>query len=278
MELATLIGNQMRCANAVVAGTTLLPVTPNTTVALNQFDNITIYDGLSSEVAQVASTTAPGASSILLLAPLQFNHAQYTPCSSPGVLGDLGATILRAGAEADNITKQSLWATTQTETIRIPTMRATFDNQGILTFRTLQYPISSINSIALGAAQGQFTTYDATQCFIDVNEIVTVPVLTTTGGQAGWPIWGYADRTTNMYLQVNYTAGYTSATLPSDVQDASILLTSMILARRYNPVGAAELSQGHQTAVFTMRGDLSGELLNYKQAKIILDKYTLRTF
>lgn len=281
LEYLTLLGNSLRLSGAISSGAVSLPVTPATTLPLSAFDKITIFDGLLTEQVQVGINGATaGSSFIVLLNPTVNAHAQYTPCSSPGILGDLGSEILKASAWVENITKQSLWSTTQTETLRIPSMRASFDNQSILVFRVKQYPITAVNTLQLGGSQGNFTSYDATQAFIDSNEVVTVPVLNTTGGASNWPLFPQQmDRTSNLYLQVNYTAGYTSATMPSDVKDAAVLLTSELLSRRFNPVGAAEMSQGHQTAAYRLRGDAATlTSLHYLRATSILANYTLRMF
>lgn len=282
LETGTLLGNSLRLSRLTPAGSSLLNVTPNTTVTLNAFDTLTIYDGLLTERVQVAAAgAASGSSNILLLNPTQNAHNQYTSLSSPGTLGDLGGEILKAGAWLENITKQSLWATTQTETLRIPTLRASFDNQSILTFRTKQYPITAINSLQIGTTQSNFVSYDPTQCFIDANELVTVPVLNALGGTSSWPLWPQQmDRASNAYLQVNYTAGYAAGSLPYDVVDAAVLLTNALLSRRFNPVGAAEISQGHQTAAYRLRGDKANELadIHFARAAFILANYTLRMF
>jgi hypothetical protein len=281
LEYASLLGNALRLSSAVVAGATSLPVTPSTSVTLNQFDVITIYDGLSTEQVMVASTTTTGASSILLMAPgLQFAHAQYTPASSKGTLGDLGSEIIKAGGWLENITRQSLWNTTQTETIRMPSMRACIDNQQVLTFRTKQYPITAINSLYIGTTLNTLQQYDQTQAVIDANELVSVPQLIAVGsGSSTYSIvQSQVNRRMNAYLQVNYTAGYTASTMPSDIKDAAILLTSALLARRDNPGGFDSVKEGQGMMVATLRGDQSGDSLLVKNAKFLLANYTLRVF
>lgn len=281
LEYVSLLGNSMRLSSAVTAGATSLPITPVTTVALSQFDLVTLYDGLLTEQVQVGAAGASiGASSIPLLAPGCVNaHAQYMPCSSKGIMGDLGTEILKASAWVENITKQSLWSTTQTETLRIPTMRASFDNQNILTFRTKQYPIVSINTLNLGTTQTNFVSYDVTQCFIDSNELVTVPVLIGATGTSTWPlIPSQMNRGSNGYLQVSYTAGYTSANMPMDIRDSAVLLVSALIARRLNPAGADSYDLGDRKIQATQRGDSSPDSLLIKDAKAKLSNYTLRIF
>ncbi len=292
LETSSLLGNSMRLSSAGVAGATSLPIIPasggtGTMADLNQFDQITLYDGLSAEVVLVSAATTFPATSIPIMAPigatyagLQFNHAQYTPCSSPGTIGDLGGEILKASAWLENITKQSLWATTQTETLRMPTQRASIDNQNVLTFRTKQYPITAITGLTIQTIVGNQITYDPTQAIIDANEYVTVPQLIGTGsGSSTWNVqWQQVSRSQNAYLNVTYTAGYTASTMPMDVRDACVLLTSALLSRRDNPGGFDSVKEGQGMIVATLRGDTSGENLLVKQAKQILAAYTLRIF
>ncbi len=280
LESATLLGNLTRLATTLAAGAVTLPLATPLTVALNQYDPITFFDANNSEVVLVGfGGAAVGASSVPVSATT-VAHAIGTPLASPGVLGSLPDEILKASSWLENITKQSLWSTTQTETLRIPTLRASFDNQNILTFRTKQYPITAINSLSIGATQGNFVSYDPTQCFIDSNELVTVPVLQGTGsGSSTWPLMPcQMNRRANGYLQVNYSAGYTTDTMPRDIVDACILLVSALLARRDNPAGFLDLREGQGSATAAMRGDTSGDSILIKEAKYILSQYTLRMF
>ena len=290
LEYASLLGNSLRLSSAVVAGATSLPVVSNTTVQLNQFDAITIYDGPLSEQVLVASATAPGAGSIPIMAPfgvpytgLMNDHTQYAPCSSPGTQGDLGTEILKASAWIENVTKQSLWQTTQTENLKMPTMRASLDNQGALNFRTRQYPITAISSLYLGVTLATLQQYDQTQCVIDVNELVNVPQLVPVGSGNNSSAPHVLSpvpfsRRANAWCQVTYTAGYTAATMPSDIKDAGVLRTSALLSRRQNPTGADGLDFADKKIQATQRGDSSPYSLLSKEAQQILSNYSLRIF
>jgi hypothetical protein len=273
----------MRLLSAVPAGATSLPITPNTTVNLAQFDKITVYDGLNSEQVHVASTTNSGASSIPILAPLgasytglQFAHVQYTPCSSKGIMGDLGTEILKAGGWLENITRQSLWSTTQTETINMPSMRASIDNRQV----TKQYPITAVTGLTIATTASNSIAYDATQAFIDANEYISVPQLMTTGsGSSTYSIiTPQVSRSMNAYLSVTYSAGYTASTMPMDVKDAAVLLVSALISRRLNPAGADQYDLGDRKIQATQRGDSSPDSLLVKTAKSLLSTYTLRIF
>ena len=281
LETASLLGNSLRLSSAVVAGATALPVTPNTTINLSQFDKITLYDGPNSEVVQVASTTSSGASSIPLLAPgLAFNHAQYTPCSSKGILGDIGAEILKASGWVENITRQSLFSQSYTETLRMPTMRASIDNQNVLVFRPGHYPVTALSAISMGTNTSTFVSYDPAQAIIDANELVTVPQLLATGsGSSTYSLIAQqVSRQQNAYLTITYTAGFAQNALPGDIRDAAILLTSDLLSRRQNPTGADDIGLGDKHLTATLRGDKSGDSLLVKHASFILSNYTVRAF
>jgi len=293
LETGTLLGNSLRLSSAVAAGATSLPVVlasglTGTSFDLNQFDPITIYDGLSSEVVLVSAATTFPATSIPIMAPIgatytgcQFAHAQYIPLSSPGTLGDIGQEILKASAWLENITKQSLWQTTQTETLRLPSMRASIDGQNILTFRLRQYPITAVNTLSMGTNQSNIVSYDPTQAFIgDGSEIVTVPQLNTTGtGSSTYSLIAQiVSRRQNAYLLVNYTAGYTASNMPADIKQAAMMLVSHLLTVRDNPAGADSIREGNASIQATQRGDTSGDSLHVKNAKALLANYALRMF
>lgn len=287
LETASLLGNSLRLSSAVVAGATSLPIMPagsggtSTNTDVSQFDLVTIYDGLNSEQVMVASDTTFPASSITLLAPgCVYAHAQYTPCSSKGVMGDLGTEILKASAWLENITRQSLWSTSQTEVMNMPSMRASIDNQQILRLRTKQYPITAVTALTIQTNTSDAIAYDATQAFIDANESISVPQLITTGsGSSTYSIiTPQVSRQMNAYVSVTYTAGYTSATMPMDVKDAAVLLTSALIARRLNPAGADGYDLGDRRIQATQRGDASPDSLLVKTAKGLLSNYTLRIF
>lgn len=280
LEYASLLGNSLRLAGPVLLGVSSLSIIPALTVQLNPNDRVTIFDGPNSEVGVVATTANVGQTSILFQSGVQFAHVINTPLCSDGILGSLADQIVNASAWVENITKQVLWSTTQTETLRMPTMRASIDNRNILTFRTKQYPITAISALQIGTNQSTFVSYDATQAFIDSNELVTVPQLQATGaGSSTYSLIAQqVNRTQNAYLNVTYTAGFTVSTMPGDVKDATILLTSALLSRRMNPIGADGYDLGDRRIQATQRGDPSPDSLLVKDAKQKLAQYTLRMF
>lgn len=281
LETGSLVGNTARLSSAQVAGSTSLPISPATTVALAANDRITIFDGPNSEVVIVASSTAIGQASIPILAPgLVYDHVQYTPICSDGVLGSLADQIVDACGEMENFLQQSLFYATYTETLRMPSMRASIDNQQMLAFRPHHFPISLDDGITIKRNNADPVTYDAIQAILDVGQqVVSVPWLVAgSGGGSTYSLWQPVSRSTNLFLTITYTAGYSADSLPGDVREAGILLTSDYLAKRLNPGGAAEVDSGTRHNVAVLRGDLSGESLLYKRAVRILNTYAANTF
>lgn len=282
LESASLLGNSMRFTSLTAAAATTIPNTPNLTVQLNQYDQVTIFDGPNSEVVTVAATATVGASSFTIAAPgLQFQHAAGVPMCSNGVLGSLADQIVTAcdWLESD-FTYQSLFQATYTnEILPMPSMRASIDNQNALVLRPTHFPVTAINSIVLQAQQGQTLTLAVAQAFIDASaQVVKVPILNATGptSQVFFPQQPMS-RTVNMWATIGYTAGFVPSALPPAIRDGAVLLTSEILSRRQNPTQADQIMLGRKMLVATMRGDQSGESLFVKQAARKLARYKVRS-
>jgi hypothetical protein len=280
LEYASLIGNSARLSSAVSAAGTNVPITIPTQVQLNQYDHVTIFDGPNSEVVTVASLATVPSSSFTISAPgFQFAHAAGTPLCSDGILGSLADQIMDASAELEAIAYQSLFQATYTgEVLQLPSMDASIDNQRMLVFRPQHIPVTALTALQLGSIQGQPFTLDPTQAFISANQqYVRVPVLNITGTQSQvfFPQQPM-NRQAQQWLTIGYTAGFTPASLPADIRDAAVLLTSDILARRQNPTQADSITLGRKQLVAVIRGDFSGDSLFYKQAKRKLAKYTRR--
>ena len=277
LETASLLGGSFRVNGGIAAGVVTLPVT-GATVALGKYDEVVIFDGPQSEIVQASGNMSAG--SIPLLTGTLYAHADGVAVCTKGTQGHLGKEIVKASAWMENKCRQSLWQSTQTETLRMPSMRASIDNQQVLTFRTKQFPITAITALQMGANQVSFISYDPAQAFIDSNELVTVPQLIQTGtGSSTYSLVSpQVSRQQNAYLQVTYTAGYTASTLPQDVKDAGVLRTSALLSRRQNPAGADSIRLGDKQLQATQRGDTSPYDLLSKQALDILSNYTLRMF
>jgi hypothetical protein len=280
LEYASLIGNSARLSSAVSAAGTNVPITIPTQVQLNQYDHVTIFDGPNSEVVTVASLATVPSSSFTISAPgFQFAHAAGTPLCSDGILGSLADQIIDASAELEAIAFTSLFQAAYTgEVLQIPSMDATIDNQRMLLFRPKHIPITALSAVSLAAIQGQPFVLDATQAFIDSGgQYARIPVLNITGTQSQvyFPQQPM-NRQAQQWLTIGYTAGFTPASMPADIRDAAVLLTSDILSRRQNPTGADQISLGKKLLVNVIRGDFSGHSLWYKQATRKLAKYTRR--
>ena len=279
LEYASLLGNSMRLSSLASAGATSLSVTPATSVDLRQYDRITIFDGPNSEVVIVNADTNQPASSIVLQTGTLYQHAAGTPCCSDGVLGSLADQIMDASAELEAICFTSLWqATYSGEVLQMPSMDATVDNQRMLVFRPKHIPVTALSAVSLAAIQGQPFVLDATQVFIDASQqYVRIPVLNITGTQSQvyFPQQPM-NRQAQQWLTISYTAGFAPSALPPDVRDATCLLVSDILSRRYNPTGADTITENRKTLVNVIRGDFSGHSLYYKQARRKAARYTRR--
>ena len=280
LEYLSLLGNSMRLSGLHTVGATSLTVTPATTVDLQQYDRVTIFDGPNSEVVVVNAATAHPATSIPLQAGLQFQHAAGTPCCSDGMLGSLADQIVDASAWLESeFTFQALFQATYTgEILPLPSMQASFDNQNMLVFRPKHFPVTAVSSIVLSTLQANPVTFDATQAFIDANQqTVRVPSLRASGASQVYYPNQYMSRNRNMWLTIGYTAGYQVAAMPSDIRQAVILLTSAILSRRQNPTGADQIDFADKRLVATMRGDTTGESLLVKEARKKVARYKVRS-
>lgn len=280
LEIGTLTGNLLRLSSTQPAGVSTLPVTPNTTVQLNPYDPIVLFDGSSSEEVTVSATVAPGQASIPLQSPTQFAHNGGTPICSDGPLGSLAVQIVNASAWVEEICNQSLFQVTWTnEELFIPSMEAWVDNQSALGFKPHNFPVSAITAMSLKAQQSNPQTYDPTQAIIDSNHrLVKVPTLVSVGSSPilypGQPL----SRRANMWLTITYTSGFTASTMPTIIKDSCILLLSDILSRRQNPTGADQINLGGKTLISVIRGDTSGDSMWVKQAITKLSRYTRKAY
>ncbi len=284
LEFTSLFSNMLRIGGSgVIAGaTTITILPPGLNAVVNPYDRISIFDGLNSEVVNVTVTVDTLGVQSIQCSPLQFSHAVGTPICGDGVLGSLSDTIFYAGTWLETICRQSLWVSTYTnEQLAIPTMRASIDNFYSLHFRPRHWPIQSLTSLSIFVTPGNSIAYDPTQVVIDSDKQICSmpnmqPLPLAGSGQAPYPIWNVISRSTNATVLIQYNSGFT--VLPNDVVEASILLTSDILAVRQNPIGAPDLSSGSRHIGAALRGDNSGDSLLAKRAKKILDNYTVQSF
>lgn len=275
-ETASLYGNLLRINGSVTQGATSLPVTPNTTVQLNVYDPITIFDGASSEVVTVQASTAPGASSITLQSGTQYAHASGTPCCSDGTYGSLAEAIIDASAEVERICNQPLLQATYTnESLSLRTTRAIIDNKNSLLVRPRQFPVTSVSALSFLFATSNTVTLDSGQVLIDsMARFFTVPLLKALGASGSYGLGGFVDPTKSGNVQLTYQAGYTYAALPWQIRRAAVWLVSDLLTDRLNPTGSATTTQGKLTNEVYLRGDLSGDNALVKRARGLLLPYS----
>lgn len=284
LESNSLLGNAGRLTSAVSAGDTNLQIGPATTVVLNQFDQVTIFDSDTSEVVVAASTVNVGSTSIPLLEPLQFDHAQYTVFCSDGVKGSLADAIVEASNWIENICQQTLFQQQYSaETLKLPTMRASINNRGNLVFRPRHFPVVSDSGIVIESNNSNPVSYDPSQIVLDgAKQVVTVPWLVSVSGSndsaGGAALLFVPSRQDELFLDITYTAGYTPGSMPGDVRDVAVLLASEILGRRQNPTGANEIRLGDKQLQATAPRDLIGESLLVKTAKGKLQPYSVEAF
>lgn len=281
LEWSSLVGNTGRLTNSLLsAGLTTLPVTA-LTVQINQWDIVTIFDGSSSEIVTATAASLVGATSITVSATT-YAHAIGTPFCTDGILGSLADQIVKASQQLETICRQSLFLNTYTnEMLALPTMRAAIDNQFALHFRPRHWPVQTLTALSITTVPGNTIQYDPTQVIIDSDkQICSMPNMQPLplpgSGQSPYPIWNVPDRYRQAQVTITYTAGF--SVMPFDVTEAAVLLVSDILAKRLNPVGAADITSGDRRIATVLRGDFSGESLLRKRARDILYNYTMQSF
>ena len=265
---------------SIQAANVLRMTVPSTAITsqLNPYDTLSLFDGLNSEVVQVAQVTPPGATSIQLVNPTQFLHSAGVLCCSDGTQGSLAQQIFTASQWVEDICYQSLWVSTYSgEILSMPTMRAAIDEQGILWFRPRHFPITALSSITLQTTNLTTMSFDPTQAIIDGDrQLVQIPNLQGLTGsgtpsqfalQQGPPI----SRSTKATLTITYNSGYNP--LPSTVIRAASLLVNQCFVQLTNSIGADQAQEGKRNITFTLRGDQSGESLLVKEAVRLLTPY-----
>lgn len=289
MMLATMYGNIGRIA-ACSAGAASLTVVQALTTALAPYDALYLFDGPNSEVLAVgAGGAAPGTTTIPLQAGTAYAHAGGVAYCTDGTHGSLGQAIFEASRWLEDICYQTLWQTAYTgEILTMPTMRASWDNQGNLHFRPRHFPITTLSSVSVEANNQASWQYDVTQAIIDSDQqtvdLPMVALATTSGGAPSQFFTGspWATQATvrqrNAWITLGYTAGFAVGSMPWAVTRAASLLTNDMFGQTANPIGADQIVQGKRNVTFTLRGDTSGESLLVKQAKQLLSPYVAQSF
>lgn len=281
-DTTTLVGNVSRLSAGVSVGATSIPLQIPTTVLLNAYDQVTIFDGSNSEVAVVSAMTTQGATSISVQA-LQYAHSAGTPLCSDGSQGSLAAMIVDASAQIEEYCRQSLLsATYSNETLPLRSTLAAVTRDYTLMLRPKHRPVTAVSAITAQLPGNTSISLSVSQATIDANaQLVTVMELTPVSEQET-TFWGNVSPplypTTPGFIQVSYTAGFAYASLPSTIRQACIWLTSDLLSDRQNPTGAAELRLGNLSLTTRLRGDTSGFTPLALRAMRALDPYVQKAF
>lgn len=281
-DTSTIIGNLSRIASPGIAqGATSIPLTIPTTVLLNAYDIVTIFDGSSSEEVMVTATANQGATSITVSAT-QFAHAAGTVVCSDGTQGSLASMISNASAAIEAYCRQSLLqATHSNERLPLRSMRAAVTRDYQLVLRPKQFPVTSVSACTATLDNTTTLTFDTSQAFIDADgQTVTLAQMSTTSGSTNW--WGAISPplypTTPGWVQLSYTAGYIYAALPNDVHQACIWIASDLLSDRRNPTGAAETKYGDVQTKHRLAGESKARSQLTIRAYEILDRYKQKAF
>lgn len=274
-ETDSLVGNLTRLSSGVASGATALPLSDNTVVALNVYDDITIFDGTSTEVVQVA-TIAPIGSSSVTVSATQFAHNKGVVLCSDGPFGSLSDKIITASDMVEDITYQQLLLGSHTDVLTLRTMQASIDNNGALTLRALNFPVQSVSSLVVTLANGTTIALDATRAFVDggAHLIRLYQLVPTASMPSGSPFQSMLNQRTPGTITATYTSGYAFGALPPRIKNACVLLCSDQLAHRDNRSGAFLTQEGKVKIQYAPPTDTSGQSLLYKQALDNLSSWT----
>ncbi len=281
-DTSTVIANLTRIASpGVTAGAASIPLTVPTSTVLNAFDQVTIFDGSSSEVVTVTNTTNQGATALTVSAT-QFAHAAGTPICSDGSQGSLAAMIANASSMIEAYCRQSLFATTHTnEVLPLKSMRATISNDYQLIVRPKAIPVTAITGVSAVLNASTTLVLDPSEIFIDADgQTATLALINVTGintSQFG-NVTPALFPSTSGWIELSYISGYAYAALPNDIRQAAIWITSDLLSDRRNPTGSADLQYGDVKLTTRLRGDTSGRSVLVIRAYEALDRYRQRAF
>jgi len=274
-ETTSLIGLLGYLSAPMIVGAISVPLSAPLTEPIAAYDNVTIFDGSSSEVVQCSAYTNINATAIPVFASL-FAHATGTVICTDGTDGSLAQAIIEGSAHVERHTEQPLLTTTYTdETLRLRSMEAAITSDGTLYFRPRQWPVAAVTGLSILLFSGSTLTLDPTQCVISSRaRSVDVPVINSTS--SGISLLAALPPLTALeqaWLQVTYSAGYAYTSLPWDIKRAAIILTSNALADRQNESGAADFRLGQKQLTMFLRGDATGETTFEKRAYTLLNKY-----
>jgi hypothetical protein len=281
-DTSTVIANLTRIASNASIGATSISLQAATTTALNQYDQVYIFDGSASEIVTMTPSTTGSPATSLTVSATQYAHSAGTPICSDGtggIAGSLASMIFTASSQIEEYCRQPLLqATYSNEQLPLRTMRAAVTRDYTLMIRPKRFPVTAVSAASL-ILRGQTTiTLDTSQVDIDADaQLVNfLQIQSSSGGNGGntlYATWPIALPATPGYAKLSYTAGYVYSTLPPDVRQACIWLVSDLLSDRRNPTGAAELRLGDMQLVTRLRGDTTGRSVLTIRAYDYLEPY-----
>lgn len=276
-ETASLLGMNTTSAGIQPAGTAAFVVASSAGWAAGP---AWILDGPTSEVVQV--TGSVDGTHITLAAPgTAFAHNAGVSISQAGVKGSLAEVILRASVWIENYCQQgtaggdrSLFALARTERWGMPTTRAWIDRDNVVSIRLGHFPIQSVSSLSIELGQGYSLALDVSQAEIPtMGRLIEVPYLSLITPQVAQLALRGLSRSRRQWAVIAYTGGITPGSVPYDVHQAAIWVTSDMLSQRANPAGAAEVQLGKRTTIFRQRGDTVGDSILLLRAHDALQPY-----
>lgn len=254
-----------------LVGDTHLIISPNTTVALSQWDSVYVFDGPNTEKLTVTANTASGASSIPTSA-VQYAHNAGVVVASDGVGGSLAQEIVDVSDILETICRQSRFQATYTDILVLSTEQAAITQDLQLIMKPYSSPIQSVSTVIVSRF-GTTMTYDISNAVIENGgKSIRIPSLMPIGNDVSQvysaPLVQSPAQSVNVQgnVSVTYVAGYPTGAMPGHVRKGAIYLVCDALSRYMNPGGYQEVMMGKRRTKLNNVGDDSGQSIWYKMA------------
>jgi hypothetical protein len=271
LETQTLVGLNTTIATATVGQSSLTVASTSTQPATTVVPfPAYILDGAQCEVVTVTAQSGTGGTTFTLASPLLATHAAGVSISTAGVLGCLADAILVASRGVDLICMQgpdasgdlTLFATSRTETLYAPSLRAVIDRDFTLIVRPYHFPVRSLTSISI--QQSASTPFSVNLATIP-NPLpygmqrIDIPFLQPIGSTLpSQYITRPFNRAVGAYVTLTYVAGPIPAadlaSVPYDIREATRMLVADQIGIRGNNTGAASVKIGDVSVTTELRG------------------------
>lgn len=285
-DASTVMANLTRISSNVSQGATSISLQAATTTALNQYDQVYIFDGAASEIVTMTPTTTNAGATSLTVSATQYAHNAGTPICTDGtggLAGSLASMIFTASAQIEEYCRQPLLqATYSNETLPLRSMRAAVTRDYTLMLRPKRFPVTAVSAASLVLRGPTTIALDVSQASIDADaQLVNLLQIQSSssgsnGGNTLFATRPIALPVTPGYAKLSYTAGYASNSLPSEIRQSAIWMTSDLLSDRRNPTGAAEIRLGDMSLTTRLRGETSGRSVLMMRAEKALTPYVQR--